>query len=45
LSQSEKCTKTLWFIQDKTSNQRTEPLIFVSIAYLSYNILSKIYNQ
>lgn len=31
---SEKCTKTLWFIQDKTSNQRTKPLILVYIAYL-----------
>jgi len=45
LSKSEKYTKTLWFIQDKTSNQRTEPLIFVCIAYLAYNILSKIYKQ
>ena len=37
--------KILWFIQDKTLNQRSVPLILVYIAYFGYIILSDNYKR
>ena len=37
--------KTLWPIQDKTSNQRTEPLILVIIAYFASFISGNNYKK